>query len=247
MRIISFFLYFCALLANFHLSAAAPLRVGMELSYPPFETICKDGKPCGLSVDIANELGKYLDREVVIENIAYVGLVPSLNSGKIDLIISSLTANEQRERSIAFSEPYLTTGLCLLVNIKSSIQNIDQANRSGVVIVVKAGTTGEMYAMKHLQNATVRVLDKESLCVLEVVQGKADAFIYDQFSIERHFKKHPESTRALLTPFAVENWAIGLRKNDTDLLKQVNAFILEYKAKGWFEKQVAKVNSYETE
>ena len=113
--------------------------------------------------------------------------------------------------------------------------------------MVKAGTTGEMYAMKHLQNATVRVLDKESLCVLEVVQGKADAFIYDQFSIERHFKKHPESTRALLTPFAVENWAIGLRKNDTDLLKQVNAFILEYKAKGWFEKQVAKVNSYETE
>jgi polar amino acid transport system substrate-binding protein len=227
--------------------ADTPLRVGMELSYPPFETICKDGKPCGLSVDIAYELGKYLDREVTIDNIAYVGLVPSLNSGKIDLIISSLTANSQRERAIAFSDPYLTTGLCLLVNAKSSIQNIEQANKSGVVIVVKSGTTGEMYAMKHLQDATVRVLDKESLCVLEVVQGKADAFIYDQFSIEKHFKKHPDTTRAILTPFDTENWAIGLRKDDVDLLKRVNAFIAEYKAKGWFEKQITKVNNYETE
>lgn len=247
MRIIRFFIYFFALFANSHVGAAAPLRVGMELSYPPFETICKDGRPCGLSVDIAHELGKYLDREVTIDNIAYVGLVPSLNSGKIDLIISSLTANSQRARSIAFSEPYLTTGLSLLVNKKSPIQNIDQANQPGVIIVVKAGTTGEMYAMKHLREATVRVFDKESLCVLEVVQGKADAFIYDQFSVEKHFKMHPESTRALLAPFATESWAIGLRKDDVDLLKRVNAFITEYKAKGWFEKQIAKVNTYETE
>lgn len=247
MQTVIIFFYF-AILTTLSLNGAdAPLRIGMELSYPPFETICKDGKPCGISVDIANELGKFLHRDITIDNIAYIGLVPSLNNGKIDLIISSLTANAQRERAIDFSEPYLTTGLCLLVSVSSDLQNIEQANKPGRVIVVKAGTTGEMYALKNLKEATIRVLDKESLCVLEVVQAKADAFIYDQFSIENHWKKNPTTTRALLTPFAQESWAIGIKKGNTVLLNQVNAFIKEFKAKGGFEKLTSKVSSYETE
>jgi polar amino acid transport system substrate-binding protein len=217
-----------------------PLRVGMELSYPPFEMVCRDGKPCGISVEFAEALGKFLHREVQIENISYVGLIPSLNTGKIDLIISSLTVSPQREKAIDFSEPYLTTGLCLLVSARSDLQNISEANAPGRVIVVKSGTTGEVYALKNLKKATVRVLDKESLCVLEVVQGKADAFIYDQFSVKAHAKKHPITTRAILTPFATENWAVGIKKGNTQLREQVNAFITEFKANGGFEALKAK-------
>src|SRR5690349_6158238 len=86
------------------------LVVGMELNYPPFETVDPQGKPSGISVDMAKVLGQRLHREVQIENIPFDGLVPALKTGKIDLIISSMTETPARAQSIAFSEPYLHTG-----------------------------------------------------------------------------------------------------------------------------------------
>ncbi|MCF6174062.1 MAG: transporter substrate-binding domain-containing protein, partial [Campylobacteraceae bacterium] len=67
---------------------AKPLKVGMELQYPPFEMSTKDGTPSGISVDLAKALGKYLGRKVIIENIAWDGLIPSLKQKR--LILSSL-------------------------------------------------------------------------------------------------------------------------------------------------------------
>ena len=76
------------------------LVVGMELAYPPFEMTDTSGKPSGVSVELAQELGKALGKKVVIENTAFDGLIPALKTGKIDLIISSMTANEERAKSI---------------------------------------------------------------------------------------------------------------------------------------------------
>src|SRR5690606_16547490 len=105
------------------------LRVGMELSYPPFETICFGGKPCGISVEIANAMGEFLKVPVKIDNIPFVGLIPSLKNGSIDLIISSLTVTNERERAIDFSDRYAMTGLCLLLNIDSKLNDIENANQ----------------------------------------------------------------------------------------------------------------------
>eukprot|EP01028_Stygiella_incarcerata_P005429 TRINITY_DN2295_c0_g1_i4.p2 TRINITY_DN2295_c0_g1~~TRINITY_DN2295_c0_g1_i4.p2 ORF type:complete len:110 (+),score=6.25 TRINITY_DN2295_c0_g1_i4:62-391(+) len=74
------------------------LKVGMELAYPPFEMSDKEGNPSGVSVDFAKALGKYLGRDVIIENIAWDGLIPSLKTGKIDLIISSMTITDERKK-----------------------------------------------------------------------------------------------------------------------------------------------------
>ena len=90
----------------------------MELSYPPFEMTDPQGRPTGVSVRLAEALAKHLGRELVVENIAFDGLIPALKTGKIDCIISSMTATPERSRSIAFSEPYLKTGLALLVGTK---------------------------------------------------------------------------------------------------------------------------------
>lgn len=213
-----------------------PLIVGMELSYPPFEMIDPQGNPIGVSVDIAKALGRYLNREIKIDNIPFIGLVPALKTGKIDLIISSMTITKQREESINFSIPYLTTGLSLLVNRKSNIKNIKDADQAGKVIVVKWGTSGHLYAFHHIMNASVITLDKESSCVLEVVQGKADAFIYDQFSVFTNWQKHLTTTYALLIPFQLEKWGIGVRKENMELLEEVNQFIKAFKQAGGFEK-----------
>ena len=233
-RILSLVILFCAL------SGCSPkshpqLIVGMELAYPPFEMIDPQGRPAGVSVDLAQALGQYLGREVQIANIPFDGLIPSLQTHKIDLIISSMTATPERAKSIAFSDPYLTTGLCLLVRKSSPIQGIEDADQAGRTVVVKRGTTGHIYATDHIKKAQLLVVDKEDACVLEVVQGKADAFIYDQISTYENWRRNSETTRPLLKPFQQESWAAGLRPGDTTLLGNVNHFLKDYKEHGGFE------------
>ncbi|MBC2602028.1 transporter substrate-binding domain-containing protein [Puniceicoccus vermicola] len=214
--------------------AQDPLRVGMELAYPPFEMTDAAGAPDGVSVAIAEALGEFLDRPVEIRNIPFQGLIPALRTGKIDLILSSMTQTEERARAIDFSDPYLTTGLTLLVGKDSGIESIDDVG-DGSVVAVKQGTTGHLYAMRNLPRSRVLVLDKESAAVLEVVQGKADAFIYDQMSTFKHWQRNPDSTRALLDPFRKEYWAIGVKKGNQSLLDSVNTFLAEFRASGGFD------------
>lgn len=211
------------------------LVVGMELSYPPFEMSDENNEPSGVSVDLAHALAESLGRPVKIENIAFAGLISSLKTGKIDLIISSMTATEERAGSIDFSDPYLETGLCLLVSKDSDIQSIEDADQKGKSIAVKQGTTGHLHAIDHVKNAQVLPLDKETAAVIEVTQGKADAFIYDQMSTYRNWLRHPETTRPILKPFKKENWAIGIRKGNEELKQQVNTFLSEFKESGGFD------------
>jgi polar amino acid transport system substrate-binding protein len=215
--------------------AVKPLVVGMELAYPPFEMTDKAGKPSGVSVDLATALAKSLGRPVVIENTAFDGLIPALKTGKVDLVISSMTATAERAKSIDFSDPYLSTGLCLLLKKDSSAKTIADLDKVGVKIAVKKGTTGHIYATNHLKKAQILLLDKESSAVLEVSQGKVDAFIYDQMSTFQNWQRNKATTRAILEPFQQESWAVGIRKGNDDLKNKVNTFIKEYRAKGGFE------------
>jgi len=216
-------------------SAAEPLRVGMELSYPPFEMTDQAGKPTGVSVRLAEALARDLGRELVIENIAFDGLIPALKTGKIDCIISSMTATPERARSIAFSKPYLETGLALLVGTSSPVTSAADLDAPGRIMAVKKGTTGHQYAA-GLKRARVLVLDKESAAVMEVAQGRADAFIYDSLSVYRSHARHRDTTRALLRPFRTETWAVGLRRGDDALRTRVNEFLERFRAAGGFER-----------
>ena len=212
-----------------------PLIIGMELNYPPFEMTDANGTPTGVGVDMAHALGDYLHRPITIENMPFEGLIPALKTGRIDLIISSMTATDERRKSIDFSDPYLSTGLSILVKKNGPIQSIADVDKPGVIVVLKTGTTSAIYARDHFKNATVLPLQQDTACALEVVQGKADAFIYDQMSIYQFSKKHPDTTRGLLAPFQHESWAIGIRKGNTDLEKQVNAFLADFKAHKGFD------------
>jgi len=216
--------------------AAEPLRVGMELSYPPFESIGPDGQPQGISIEMSRALAEEIGRPLEIENIPFTGLIPALKSGKIDLIISSMTATPERAKAVTFSDPYLTTGLGALVPASSSAKGMADIDQAGNAVVVRQGTTGEVFARKNIKHARVLTLDKESACVVEVVQGKAAAFIYDQMSVFQNNKRNPDTTRALLAPLQTESWAIALRTGDDLLLARVNAFLAKYRAEGGFDK-----------
>lgn len=215
---------------------SGPLIVGMELAYPPFEMTDEKGQPAGVSVDLAQAIAKALGRELKIENLAFEGLIPALKTGKIHLVISSLTRTPERAESIDFTDPYAETGLCLLVARESPVKAVTDLDQAGRKVAVKKGTTGHAWAAAHLKQAEVLVLDKEAAAVLEVSQAKVDAFIYDQLSVYQHWKRNEATTRALLQPFQKESWAVGVRKGDTRLREQVNDAIVDFRYNTGFEK-----------
>ena len=212
------------------------LVIGMELDFPPFETIDKAGQPAGMSVDMARDLGQFTGRPVLIKNIPFVGLIPALKAGRIDLIISSMTDTAERRKSIDFSDPYFNIGLALLVGKNSALQSAADLDQPGRTLVVRQGTTSETWARNHIRQARILAIEKESAAVLEVIQGRADAFMYDQVAIWQNWKRHPGETRALLEPVQREQLAIGIRQGDAALRDQVNAFLKKFRAEGGFEK-----------
>lgn len=212
------------------------LRVGMELSYPPFEMQDKAGNPDGIGFKLAQSLANKLGRPLKVVPMDFSGLIPALKTNNIDLIISSMTATDERRQSIHFSEPYAFTGLALLVKKDSNIQSIEDLKKPGKTITAKATTTGESWAIKNLSKVPRVVFEDQMACVLEVVQGRADAFIYDQLSIYQYAKENPDTTRGLLKPFVEESWAIGVAKGNDELLKQVNEFLAEFRKENGFSK-----------
>src|SRR5271154_2456018 len=118
---------------------AKPLVIGMELNYPPFEMTDAVGTPTGVGVDLAHALCDYLHRPIDIQNMPFEALIPSLKTGRIDLIISSMTAKDERRKSIDFSDPYLSTGLSILAKKGSTIQTITDVDKPGTGGVGKTG------------------------------------------------------------------------------------------------------------
>jgi polar amino acid transport system substrate-binding protein len=213
------------------------LVVGMELAYPPFETTDEKGEPEGISVEMAYALGDYLDKPVRIENMAWSGLIPALTTGKVDLVISSMTITEEREKTVDFSIPYAKAQLSLLVNTDSPVREFDDLKEEGMKLAVKKGTTGHTFALEHIPPQNLSVFERETSCVLEVKSGNADAFIYDAMTIYRNAKMHPDDTIAVFTPFQeeYEYWGVAVKQGNTEVLEQVNAFIRDFRERGGME------------
>ena len=213
-----------------------PLVAAMELAYPPFETKDEAGNPEGVSVDFITDFADAYGYDLTIENTAFDGLIPMLQTGKADVVISSMTITEEREQSVDFSDPYAKAQLAILANADSGIDTIDDLNQSGKVVAVKTGSTGDVFATKNLPEAEVVRLADESACVTEVVQGKADGFLYDQLTIYRNQARNPDTTEAVFIPFQdVEHWGVAVAKDNEELLSQINEFIATYAAEGGFD------------
>lgn len=212
------------------------LKVGMELKYPPFETVDKAGNPEGASVMLAEALGEYLGMEIEIIDTPYPSLIPALESEKIDVIISSMTITEARLEKVDFSEPYTTSQLMMLVHVDSKVQSVDDLNDSDVIIASKTGTIGALWAATNAPEAQIKNIDEEASAVLEVSQGKADVFIYDPLSIINHHENFKDTTRAILDPLPnTKGWGIAMRKGETELKEKIDKFIETAKTDGTYD------------
>jgi ABC-type amino acid transport substrate-binding protein len=221
-------------------SRSPKLIIGLDASYPPFEFKDKDGTFQGVSVDLGKAFAKHLGREAEFRNIGFDGLMAALKSGSIDCVISSMTATDERRKSIDFSDPYVKTRLALLVSKNSPVQSFDDLKSPERRVVVRLGTSGESFAKQALPDTPRVALDNDTSCVMEVVKGSADAWIYDLLSVTRYHERHPDATRALPKPVREEAWAIGLKQGDEALKKQANEFLTKFRADGGFKSLAEK-------
>ena len=217
-------------------SADKTLTVAMELAYPPFETRDEAGDAYGISPAFMQRFADEYGYDLVIENTAFDGLIPALQTDKADAVMSSITITDEREAEVDFTDPYAVAQLAILANAQSGIGSIDDLNQPGKTVAVKTGSTGDVYATKNLTNAQIVRLADESACVTEVVQGRADGFLYDQLTIYRNNQANPDTTEAVFIPFQdPEYWGVAVADGNDELRAQFNEFIAQCKQDGTFE------------
>ena len=209
--------------------SAEPLRVGMEIAYVPFEFMGKDGTtPEGFDVDLVKALGAHLGREVKCVNLAFDVLIDEVNSGRIDVICSGMSATDLRAQTVDFSRPYASSPMWVLVNVEraknvTALAGLEGAN---IQIAVQRGTTGEKKARARYPNAKFLVFDKQTEAGDTVSTGRADAFVYDKMSIEQLHTEHPDTTRILPGDLGTETYCMAFKKG-SPLRKSVDEFLAE--------------------
>jgi polar amino acid transport system substrate-binding protein len=236
-----------AIVSMLALSACAPnspsdpepvLKVGMDLRYPPFETVDANGAASGISVDIAKELGAYLGREVEIVDISFGNLITELNLGEIDVIIASMTINDARREVIDFSNPYVYFPQVALVNTAflqannyTTIQQVLDHDQ-----VVFAGQKGTIFLSLPTSLAKnpgpVIETDNVGLALTEVSTGAAQATVLSLLAAATNAKAFPDTMTLILEPLSVNNIGMGVRKGEEAFLAEINAFIAQMETGG---------------
>jgi ABC-type amino acid transport substrate-binding protein len=169
------------------------LRVGMDASYPPFEALDADNQIIGFDVDVANELGKRLDVEVVFVNIAYDGLYDALLTEQVDILISGLVAAPEFQGKANFSVPYFNMGEYLVVRRDSTLRQMEDT--SGLTLAVEIGSGGDVEARKwqrRLGDLHILRQPDSGAALNAVLNGEADGAIVDGVTARLAIGQHPD-------------------------------------------------------
>ena len=215
------------------------LLVGMEAGYQPFEMQDEKGNIVGFDVDMAYEMGKAIfgeggEKKVKLINTAWEGIIPALMTHKFDIIMSGMTVLQSRNLKINFCDPVYYIGQCLLINKKDAdkIENYRDLNKKGVIVTSKLGVTGAFTAEKLMPNATLRLFKTEAEGALQVANGLADGFIYDEPQVRVFAAMYRDKTVGLYEPLTYEPLAWAIRKGDPDFLNWLNNFLAQVRGDG---------------
>jgi polar amino acid transport system substrate-binding protein len=222
---------------------AGKIRVGFESGYLPFEMTNTKGDYMGFDIDMGKQLARAMGVKYEPVNTAWDGILPSLITNKFDIIISGMTVTQERNLAVNFTDPYIVVGQAILLNKKHEgvVKSYKDLNDPKYTICSKLGTTGEQAAQRMIPRASYKSFEVESEAAMEVVQGNADAFIYDLPLIEIMQAQHGKGkTIALAEPFTYEPLAIAVRKGDPDFLNFLNNFIRQYKNDGRWQQAYDK-------
>lgn len=203
------------------------LRVGIDPTYPPFALGSEDGV-VGLDPDLAAELAAELEVEPQFTYFGYDGLYDALLTGQVDVLISALVVDPDRTRDFAYSLPYYDAGQVLVVR-EDDEAIVELADLEGRTVAVELGALGHVEALavgRRVPGLAVAPYGSAAEAMDAVTAGEADAAIVDSIGARQRLLGQavdtPGTLRRITPVISPEPFALVVRKDDQELLDQLN-------------------------
>ncbi|WP_286034236.1 basic amino acid ABC transporter substrate-binding protein [Fusobacterium necrogenes] len=216
--------------------AKEKIYVGTNAEFPPFEYLEK-GEITGFDIELMNEMGKVLDAEIKVQDMAFDGLLPALQMKKVDVVIAGMTATEERKKTVAFTQPYYTASQVIIVKEgDNSINSFDdlKGKRVGVML----GFTGDT-VVSEIEGVKVERFNAAYAGIMALKADKVDAVVLDSEPAKNYVKQNA-GFQIAEADAVQEEYAIALRKNDRELLEKIEKALAEVKANGTYDKLLEK-------
>jgi len=202
------------------------LRVGVCPDYPPI--IYKKGdKICGIEAELADYIGKKLDAKIIYRMMPFKNLIPELEKGEIDIIMSGMSDADIRKNRVRFVEPYMNSGLMAVVR-KSDFEKFN--SYTNVYRSFKVGcidnTTGETFVKENAKKATCQTFSNAAKGIEALKSGKIDVFVDDAPFI---LKVANDNRDLSALPWLLSNdrlaWAMSKKRSSDYLYHRLNKII----------------------
>ncbi|MBM6822492.1 basic amino acid ABC transporter substrate-binding protein [Fusobacterium mortiferum] len=212
------------------------IYVGTNAEFPPFEYL-ENGKITGFDIELMNEIGKVLNADIKIQDMAFDGLLPALQLKKVDVVIAGMTATEERMKTVAFTQPYYIASQVIIVKEEdNSIKSFEdlKGKRVGVML----GFTGDT-VVSEIEGVKIERFNAAYAGIMALKADKADAVVLDSEPAKNYVKQNP-GLKLAEADAAKEEYAIAIRKNDKALLEKIEKALTEIKANGTYDKLIEK-------
>ena len=213
---------------------AGVLVMATNAEFPPYE-YHEGGDIVGIDAEIAAAIAEKMGCTLEIEDIAFDSIIAEVDSSKADMGMAGMTVTEDRKQSVDFSVTYAVARQVVIVKEGGDIASIDDL--AGKKIGVQQGTTGDIYASDDYGDDNVERYSKGMEAVQALAQGKIDAVIIDN-EPAKVFVSENEGLIILDEAYADEEYAIAVRKGNTELLNAINEALDELKKDGTIDEIV---------
>lgn len=208
--------------------AKKELVVGTAADMPPLNMTLKDGKIVGMEMDLARMMAGGLDVTLTLKPIRFNDLLPALETGQVDLVMSGMTITPARNLKVAFVGPYFASGKSILLKEANapSLQNSAQMNKPDVVLAALKGSTSQLFVERLMPNAKLVLTDDYDQAVAMVLDGKAQAMVADYpICMVSVYRYRDKALTTLKNPMTYEPIGIALPPNDPLLLNWMQNFL----------------------
>lgn len=232
---------------SFPVLAADSLRIGIEGEYPPFSEVSPEGELVGFDVDIAKALCEQMNVKCELVQTSWDGLIPALKTEKIDAIVASMSATDERKKSVDFTHKYYSSNgrLLLKADQASAINDGNLAESlSGKVLGVQRATVHDRFATAELADVVgeIRRYNSQDEVNLDMQAGRVDLTLADQVAMLTGFlNKEEGADYAFAQPvfsdpdYYGEGISIAVRKGDDELRESFNTAIDEIRDNGKYK------------
>ena len=207
-----------------------------EAGFPPYE-FYENGKVVGVDIEIANEIAKELNKNLVIKDIAFDSIINELKSGKADFAAAGMSITEDRLKEVDFTIEYIVSEQVVVVKNDSQINNIDDIKDK--TISVQLGTVADQYVTKNYKEAKVNRSKKFLVAAEDVKNNKSDCIVMDKLPALELVKKNPE-LKILDGTLFEDKYGMAVKKGNKELLDQINKVLERLINEGKIEEYTVK-------